>query len=63
MANPKLFEPRWGKKAVGTFSQCLWVALGAAPVRPDAYLFTPKGVDWKKTSTWHREEYPALTSK
>jgi hypothetical protein len=35
--------------------------MAEAARHPDAYLFIPKGAEWRETSTWERVEYPWLT--
>ena len=52
---------KWGDDAIKTFEWCFFLAMSLAAENPDVFLFTPKGVDWKKESAWWSIEYPALT--
>lgn len=55
-------SPLWEKApATKWFEYCMYQAVAAAAMNPDAYIFTPKDEAWKEDSVWNRVEYPALT--
>jgi hypothetical protein len=63
-SHPTEFNARYGTNPlpVDIFWMCYYQALAAAAVHPEAYVYTPKGVDWKKSSIWANVEFPSLTA-